>query len=110
MPVDHKWSLLRKFRGGPPSQATAADAWGLRLVQFELTAIYFSTAIIKLMGPTWRDCTALYYVARMNDVFGRFPLPDSLFETAWTLKPITLIVLIVELPVCPSPMDSTACD
>lgn len=97
MPVDHAWSLWRWIRGGPPSMATQANAWALRLVQIELTAIYFSTAIIKLTGATWRDGTALYYVARMDDLFGRFWLPDVLFESAWTVKPITWAVLAIEV-------------
>ncbi len=97
MPVDHAWSLWRAIRRGPPSSATQANAWGLRLVQIELTAIYFSTAIIKLTGATWRDGTALYYVARMDDVFGRFWLPDFLFESGWMVKPITWFVLAIEV-------------
>ena len=97
MPVDHAWSLLRTIRGGAPSMATQANAWGVRMVQMEITVIYFSTAIIKLYGSTWRDGIALYYVARMDDVFGRFWLPDSLFESNWTLRPITWIVLAIEV-------------
>ena len=97
MPVDHAWSLLRTIRGGVPSMATQANAWGVRMVQMQITVIYFSTAIIKLYGSTWRDGTALYYVARMDDVFGRFWLPDSLFESNWTLRPITWIVLAIEV-------------
>ncbi len=97
MPVDHAWSLWRAIRGGPVSVATTANAWALRLVQMELTVIYFSTAIIKFYGTTWRDGTALFYVARMDDVFGRFWLPDMLFESPWTLKPITWIVLAAEV-------------
>ena len=97
MPVDHKWSLWRAIRRGPPSNATIANAWGVRMVQMQLTVIYFSTAVIKLYGTTWRDGSALYYVARMDDVFGRFWLPDYLFESDWTLRPITWIVLAVEV-------------
>ena len=50
---------------------------------------------------------ALYYVARMDDVFGRFWLPDFLFESAWTVKPITWIVLAIEVAVAIRVMDST---
>jgi hypothetical protein len=96
MPLDHRWSLGRAIRG-IPSTATQAQSWALRLFQVELTAIYFSSAFMKVAGNSWRDGTALYYVARSDDVFGRFWLPDALFETPWTVKLCTWTVLAVEI-------------
>lgn len=96
MPLDHRWSVLNAIRG-VKSSATSADAWALRLLQVEMTAIYFSTAFIKLAGETWRDGTALYYVARSDDVYGRFWLPDYLFETPWIVNLGTWTVLAVEI-------------
>ena len=74
----------------PPS------AWGLRLVQLQVTAIYLSTAWEKFQGVTWRDGTALFYVARMDDLYGRFGLPEMLFETPWILHSMTWGVLALE--------------
>lgn len=100
MPLDHAWSLGRWLRG-LPSAAGRPSAWALRLVQLEMTAVYASTAWSKWQGATWRDGTALYYVSRMEDVFGRLAVPDGLFETEWMLKSATWGVLAVEtlLPV-----------
>ena len=95
MPLDHRWSLLHYVRG-KVSTATSGNAWALRLWQLEMTAIYFSSAFMKVAGETWRDGTALYYVARSDDVFGRFWLPDSLFETVWIVKLCTWSVLALE--------------
>lgn len=97
MPLDHRWSLLRAWFRGPPSQATAEHAWALRLVQFEMSAIYLSTAYWKLTGSQWRDGTALYYVAQMQDVFGRGWFPTGLFELVWFVKLSTWGVLIGEI-------------
>jgi hypothetical protein len=96
MPLDHRWSLLNWMRG-IKSTATSASAWALRLFQVEMTAIYFSSAFMKVAGETWRDGTALYYVARADDAFGRFYLPDWLFETVWIVKLCTWTVLAVEI-------------
>ncbi len=96
MPLDYRYSLLRYLRQLPKSAATSADAWALRIVHIELTAIYLSTAISKFQGATWRDGSALYYVSRMTDTFGRFWLPDMLFETPWLVKLSTWSVLLVE--------------
>lgn len=96
LPLDHRWSLARAIRG-IPSLATQADAWALRLLQVEMTAIYFSSAFTKVAGHTWRDGTALFYVARSDDVFGRFWLPDALFESPGIVKLCTWTVLAVEI-------------
>ncbi|MCA9133814.1 MAG: HTTM domain-containing protein [Planctomycetales bacterium] len=105
MPLDYAWSLrswFRRWRNGQLGLETAAglagrsSAWALRLLQFEITAIYISTAWSKWQGITWRDGTALYYVSRMDDLFGRFWIPDSMFETAWIVKSMTWAVLGLE--------------
>ena len=96
MPLDHRWSLLNYVRG-KVSTANSANAWALRLLQVEMTAIYFSSAFMKVAGETWRDGTALYYVARSDDVFGRFWLPAALFETSWIVNLCTWSVLAVEI-------------
>lgn len=95
MPLDHAWSLGRKLRRRE-SRATPASAWALRLVQLQITAVYLSTVWCKWQGQTWRDGTALYYVSRMDDLFGRFPLPDWLFETPWITTSMTWGVLAFE--------------
>jgi hypothetical protein len=98
MPLDYAWSLGRWLRGDGRHAVSAdrASAWGLRLVQLQITAVYLSTAWMKWQGQTWRDGTAVYYVARMDDLFGRFWLPDFLFETPWIVKSMTWGVVGVE--------------
>ncbi|MCC7338917.1 MAG: HTTM domain-containing protein [Pirellulaceae bacterium] len=108
MPLDTRWSLGRWLRNKCRSAtaieqlrdawATAAlpSAWGLRLVQLQVTAMYLSTAWEKYRGLTWRDGTALFYVSRMDDLYGRVPLPDSWFETPWLLAAMTWGVLATE--------------
>ncbi len=108
MPLDHAWSVAGWWRGRKGTHgelkvgsAGLPSAWGLRLVQLQITAIYLSTAWEKYQGVTWRDGTALFYVARMDDLYGRFALPDFLFETPWMLAAMTWGVLWLEalLPV-----------
>ena len=97
MPLDHRWSLLRWRFGWPRSLATCEHAWALRLIQFEMTAIYASNAWSKLQGDTWRDGTALYYVSKMSDMFGRGWLPGGLFEVEWFVSLATWSVLVCEM-------------
>lgn len=97
MPLDHRWSLLRWRFGWPRSLAGSENAWALRLIQFEITAIYASNAWSKFQGDTWRDGTALYYVSQMTDMFGRGWLPTSLFEVEWLVKLGTWSVLVCEM-------------
>jgi hypothetical protein len=97
MPLDYAWSLRKRNAHKASCLTTeAASAWALRLMQFQVTAIYLSTAWSKWQGTTWRDGTALYYVSRMDDIFGRFWMPPWLFEIPWIVKTATWGVLGVE--------------
>ncbi|TMQ25684.1 MAG: hypothetical protein E6J90_05460 [Deltaproteobacteria bacterium] len=63
--------------------------------------IYLSSAIEKSLGHDWPAGTALYYVARLDDAFGKLPLPGALFETLWLTRLGSWSVLALEwtLPV-----------
>lgn len=108
IPSARCWSvqaLLRKRLILRPSshlaEETAGDipGWGLRLLQIQIAMVFFSTALVKLTGNEWIDGTALYYVSRLDDFFGRFPVPAWLFDTPWTVALMTWIVIAVELVV-----------
>ncbi|HEX5105370.1 MAG TPA: HTTM domain-containing protein [Pirellulaceae bacterium] len=75
----------------------AAPGWGLRLVQIEICLVFFSAGLCKLGGDAWIDGTALYYVARLDDYFGRFPTPAWPFDSPWAVAAMTWSVIAVEL-------------
>jgi hypothetical protein len=98
LPLAHCYSLdawLRRRRGRP--YPTQGSAWALRLVQLQMTTIYASTAWEKLLGDDWLDGTALYYVSRLDDLFGHFPMPAALLESLTALRLMTWSVVAVEL-------------
>lgn len=97
LPLDARWSLLRWIFKKPGVPITTAKSWGLRLIQIQMSVIYASAGFNKLLGVTWRDGTALYYVSRMTDHFGRLPLPDLLFEKLWVVQLQTWMVVLIEL-------------
>ena len=70
--------------------------WGLRLFQLQMVVIYLSSAIEKTSGVDWREGTALYYVARLDDSFGKFPVPAYPLEHMWAIKLMTWGVLALE--------------
>lgn len=71
--------------------------WAVRMLQYVMVTIMLATGLWKAAGEPWRDGTALYYVARIDDLFGRFPVPHYLFDTPWTVRAMTWTVLYVEL-------------
>ncbi len=76
--------------------------WGLRLFQIQMSVTYLSTAIEKTGGHSdWTSGHALYYVSRLDDSFGKFPVPGFPFETLWVSQLLTWSVLVLEwgLPV-----------
>jgi hypothetical protein len=98
LPIASCYSLdawLARRRGRP--YARHGSAWALRLVQLEISAIYLSTAWEKLRGQDWLDGTALYYVSRLDDVFGHFPIPSAILASLTALKLMTWSVLAIEV-------------
>ena len=80
-----------------PGEVLAQPIWPLRLIQIQMVVIFLSTAIEKLKGPEWRDGTALYYVAKLDDVFGRFWVPEFVFESMPIVMLLTWTVVVLEL-------------
>jgi hypothetical protein len=101
--VVRKW---REARNRGPSTAGAVGTchpmvpgWSVRLIQIEMAAMFFSSALMKLAGEPWVDGTALYYVSRLDDFFGRFPVPAYAFDTPWTVAVMTWSVVIAEFTI-----------
>lgn len=95
MPAGYVWSLDARFRPRgtvlPP-----ASGWAVRLLQIQMAVIYMSASLVKMQGETWVDGTALYYVARLDDYFGRFPLPRFMFDVPIVVAVLTWSVIVVE--------------
>lgn len=103
MPAGACWSVdawvRRRFRGEDP--LAAAPAWGLRFAQVQMTIIYLSTVSLKLTSADWIGGDALYYVGRLDDLFGRFPVPSWLFEnpTAYHFASWSVLLFEALIPV-----------
>ncbi len=113
MPLDDCFSLRRSWPRRDRSQASLnrqsavvaplsaafsdpTRAWALRLVQVEMTLIYLSAALAKLGGESWQNGTALYYVAQMDDHFGRTFIPEFLFTNLGWVRILTWTSLGIE--------------
>lgn len=105
MPCGACWSVdsWLRTRGGLPAgpghvaSPPRGPAWGLRLLQIQMCVIFLSAGLSKLEAPQWRDGTAMYYVSRLDDYFGRFPTPDFLWQTPWIVRGMTWGVIAIEL-------------
>jgi hypothetical protein len=100
LPSGRCWSansLLRRWWWGQEQGECLAPGWPLRLLQIEMAAMFFSSGLLKLSGEAWLNGTAMYYVSRLTDFFGRFPAPAWLFDTPWAVAAITWSVLAAEL-------------
>lgn len=105
MPCGAAWSIdawivhgvRRWWTGSPPATSYERPAWGLRLLQIQMAVIFFSAGLYKLGTEAWFDGTAIYYVARLDDYFGKFPVPTWLFDTPWTVALMTWGVVLGEL-------------
>jgi uncharacterized membrane protein YphA (DoxX/SURF4 family) len=101
MPCGAAWSvdawIVRWWRGASEPANYLRPAWGLRLLQIQMAVIFLSAGLYKLGTEAWFEGTALYFVARLDDYFGRFPVPTWLFDTPWMVALMTWGVVAGEL-------------
>ncbi len=97
LPIGDFYSLSRSNRKGEAQPDSVANPiWPLRLVQIQMTLIYVSNVWEKLNGSDWLDGLSIYYVSRLDDSFGRFPVPGFLFQSLAAIKFMTWSVLVIE--------------
>lgn len=95
MPLDDRWSLASQL-SRRKATATPQAMWPLRLIQLQFAVIYFSSAWCKLQGETWRDGSALYYIAHQADYFGRIPAIAPFFSEPWCYRTLTWGTIAIE--------------
>lgn len=103
MPSGHAWSCHTWWgkawgRERLPT-ANTLPIWPLRLMQLEMAIMFLSSGLVKLGGDEWLNGTALYYVSRLNDHFGRFWVPAWVFDTPWVVALVTWSVLLAEITI-----------
>jgi uncharacterized membrane protein YphA (DoxX/SURF4 family) len=84
-------------RDGNNSPSHLRPAWGLRLLQIQMAVIFLAAGLTKIGDDDWLNGTAMYYVARLDDYFGRFPTPAWLFDQPWSVALATWSVVLGEL-------------
>ena len=75
--------LIRIRRGKEPTVIEARRPWAQRMIQIQLSLLYFVTFLMKIKGAPWLQGSALFYVYHLDEL-KRFPLPN------WFFKPIML--------------------
>jgi hypothetical protein len=75
--------LIRIWRGKEGDEVRPRRPWAQRMIQLELSLMYFVTFCWKVEGITWVQGTALYYVYNLDEL-QRFPVPS------WFLHPLML--------------------
>jgi len=99
MPSGQAWSLdsllCKRYRA--PGACRLVPAWSLRLLQLQMTVLFVAAGLHKLGGNSWLEGTALSYVGRLDDTFGRFPVPSFLFEVPLLARLMTWSVIVVEI-------------
>lgn len=73
--------LLRVWRGREELAIVPVRPWAQRMLQFELSLLYFAAFCWKIQGASWVNGTALYYVHHLDEL-RRFPIPSVLLHPA----------------------------
>jgi hypothetical protein len=84
--------LIHRYRGGR-RESRLVLPWAQRMIQIQTTLVYLSTVYWKLLGHTWLDGTALYYVLHLSE-FKQFAVPGA--DNAAIVKLMTWSTLAIE--------------
>jgi hypothetical protein len=96
-PAGDAWSLDAVLAGA--SAPPASSPWVLRLLQLQISFVYFQSFVAKLEGETWRKGTAVYWVATVSD-YRRRPVPAAM-RTLWWSRLATWATLALEFALGP---------
>lgn len=91
MPAGEVWSLDARRRGSSSPRAP----WGLRLLQVQVSLLYFFSVVAKLHGDTWQDGTAVGRAVQLADL-QRFVVPQSLATSVTVSALLTYGTLVIE--------------
>jgi hypothetical protein len=89
MPTGETWSLDARRRGSSSPRAP----WGLRMLQVQVSVIYFFSVVAKLHGDSWQDGTAVGRALQLADL-QRIVVPQAL-STNITLSALATYGTIV---------------
>lgn len=95
-PVGAAWSIERR-RGTAPARPPAY--FPIRLLQVQIAIVMLSAGIWKLRGDDWTNGTALYYVTRLDGLWGNLPLPSAAVASRLVLRWLSYATLVLELGV-----------
>lgn len=74
----------------------AKSVWPLRLIQVQVSIMYFFAVWEKVRGTTWNDGTAVSYAFRIGDL-ERFPIPAFVTDSLVLVSLMTYGTLVIEL-------------
>ena len=80
-PAGEAWSLDAILAGA--SAPAVSSPWALRLLQLQVSFVYFQSFVAKLHGETWRQGTAVYWVSMVSD-YRRMPVPAAMRSLWWS--------------------------
>lgn len=86
--------LLRIFQGREDDTPPQVVAWAQRLMQLQITVLYFCAAMSKATGPAWQDGTAVYYPMHLPESV-RFPIWGQ--DNSYVINLVTWGTVAVEM-------------
>jgi len=86
--------LIAMRRLGQSQDLPLMVPWAYRLMQLQVAFVYLDTFYLKMLGPSWRDGTAVYYAFNYIEM-QRYDL-RWLLPSLWAVKLATWSTLVVE--------------
>lgn len=87
--------LIALWKGKAPAILEQVSIWPQRMMQFQVTIVYFTTVWHKWTGTHWKDGTATWFVPQLHE-FDRFPVPAFMDQQPFVMAS-TYGTLVIEL-------------
>lgn len=71
--------------------------WPIRLFQLEMTLVYMGASLSKVTSRSWREGTAMYWIAYTTDYYPGVFNPDFLFNKLGPLKLFCWSAIVLEI-------------
>lgn len=88
--------LIRIFHGREDDTPPLVVAWAQRLMQIQITVLYFCAAMSKATGSAWQDGTAVYFPMHLPESV-RFPVASWTISNIYAVNALTWGTVGIEM-------------
>lgn len=73
------------------------SGWAMRFIQLQVCFVFFVAGLEKLPGNDWHQGFALHYIMQLDDLYGRFWVPEAIERSLLASQVMSWGTLVLEM-------------